>query len=245
MPLRLIIIHGLNNSTDAFLHLKEALSERGFDCHLLCLPGHGHDRDEVKDFRESTAAFDRSMRKLINGPYAVVAFSQGALNLQMWLRDTTTPKPIAQVLLAPAISIRRSELIQRILRLLPPTVVIKSQLPENLRRFSHLYVRDYRTLFEGAHGFNSTLLPFEVPTQIIIDPKDELVDAQRLKKLFHDRVTFFERPYLRGRRPGKYHAIFHPEYFEDKDWERLVGLISQFIETQKVALTKIKKSNDG
>ncbi len=235
MPLRLIIIHGLNNSLGAFLQLKEALSERGFDCHFLCLPGHGEDRHEVKDFRESSAAFDVSMRKLIAGPYAVIAFSQGALNLQMWLRETTQPLPVAQILLAPAIAIRRSGVIHRIMHILPSTFVIKSRLPENLRRYSFLYVRDYRTLFEGARGFSTALLPFTVPTQIIIDPKDELVDAQKLKTLFSDKVLFFERPYLRGRKPGKYHIIFHPAYFESKDWERFLGLISNFIEAQKVS----------
>lgn len=235
MALRLIIIHGLNNSLDAFQLLKDALDVRGFDCHFLCLPGHGDDRHEAKNFTESTAAFDVSLRKLISGPYAVVAFSQGALNLQMWLRETSAQRPVAQVLLAPAIVIRRSGLINKILKYLPETVSIKSLLPENLRRYSYLYVRDYRTLFDGAQSFNSRNLPFEVPTQIIIDPKDELVDAQKLKELFKEKVTFFERPYLRGRKPGKYHAIFHPEYFENKDWEKLLSLICQFIETQKVS----------
>ncbi len=226
---RILILHGLNNSLDAFGPLKAALTERGFDCKLVCLPGHADDREEVREFVSANSSFDRAMSALTNSPYAVIAFSQGALYFQLWLRQTLVKKPIAQVLLAPAISIRYFDLLNRLSRLLPLEMTIKSQLPESLRRYSYLYVREYRILFDAQISFRSEKKPFVVPTLVLIDPKDELVNAQKLKSEYPEQVVFIERPYLRGKKPGKYHAIFHPEYFTVEDWEKMLGKISGFL----------------
>lgn len=226
---KVIIIHGLNNSLDAFGPLRDALKAKGFECQLVCLPGHGEDRHEAQGPENSALLFDKTMRQLIGGPYAVIAFSQGALYFQMWLQHTKLQKPIAQVLLAPAIAIRNFSLVRGLAKILPSKLIIKSQLPEGLRRFSYLYVRDYELLFETVMKFDQAVKAFKIPTLIIADTKDELVDARKLLARYNEKVLLLERPYLKGRKPGKYHIVFHPEYYDQKDWDKVLKTMAEFI----------------
>jgi hypothetical protein len=74
----------------------------------------------------------------------------------------------------------------------------------------------------------------KIPTLILIDPKDEVVDAKRIKQELDNRKTgakieYFERKYLRGRRPGKYHILFNPEYFKPSDWNLLIARMDEFL----------------
>lgn len=235
MPAKIIIIHGLNNNLECFYPLRDKLRSLGYEVDLLCLPGHGKDnREEVRNFETALDHFDQSIKQLIQGPYVVIAFSQGALYLQLWLERNHRPPPLAQVLLGPALFIRHFGKLDLIMSKLPAFLFIQSQMPRKLRRYFYLHVWEYRTLFNKAKKFQELRTPMKAPTLILVDPKDELVDAQKLKLELDNResqahVEFYERKYLKGRRPGKYHIMFHPEYFTPEDWEKYISKIDVFI----------------
>lgn len=228
----LILIHGLNNNLEAFSSLKAALEARGFLCHQIVLPGHGDRREETKDTLEALRIFDERMKAVIDGPYGVIAFSQGALYLQLWMKDTTAPLPAAQFLLAPALYIRNFTYLKFIMQSLPRFFIIFSQMPKLLRRYDYLHIWEYRNLFQKAFRFSQEKTDFAVPTKILVDEKDELVDARKLKEHFPNEVDLLKRPYLAGKKPGKYHILFHPEFFTPDGWDKFLIKIKDFFSAE-------------
>ncbi len=201
---------------------------------MLCLPGHGENRQEAREFEKAQEHFDKALRKLISGPYLVIAFSQGALYFQLWLEKNLDKLPLAQVLLAPALFIRNFTILDKIMTKLPHYAFIPSQMPRKLRRYSYLNIWEYRTLFNKARDYQKITTPMKVPTLILISSKDELVDAKKMKSELDKRnseaqVEFYEREYLKGKRPGKYHILFHPDYFMFDDWENFIQKIIRFL----------------
>jgi alpha-beta hydrolase superfamily lysophospholipase len=174
--------------------------------------------------------FDRELSPHCDSPYVAVAFSQGALYLQLWLSLHPERAPLGQVLLAPALYIRRLGLLELLAKTVPSSWWVRSQAPKALRRFDRLYLWEYRTLFEKARKFQEHPVLL-APTLILVDEKDELVSGKELRKRFGDGVEFLHRPYLRGRRPGKYHILFHPEYFTPDDWDFFIRRIESFLRT--------------
>ena len=234
MPVKIIIIHGLNNNQEGFYPLASALNNLGYETEILCLPGHGEKREECKDPNEAMKTFDLSMKKVIQDPYSVIAFSQGALYLQLWLGSNPATLPKAQILLSPALFIRQFNLLNKLMSAMPSFMFFLSQTPKRLRRYNYLFVWEYRNLFQKAKQYENSKLPIKIPSLVLIDPKDEVVDAQRLKEelvKMNSDVTFeyFERPYLKGRRPGKHHILFNPEYFTSNDWKSFMTKIDEFL----------------
>ncbi len=228
----LILIHGLNNNLEAFQSLRVALESQGFSCQQITLPGHGDKRDETKVTAAALKVFDERMKSVIQAPYGVIAFSQGALYLQLWMEKTDASRPEAQLLLAPALYIRRYSYLKFIVQSLPASFIIFSQMPKLLRRYKYLHIWEYRNLFQKAQIFSMRNRSFRVKTQILVDEKDELVDAEKLKQMFPHEVELIQRPYLRGRRPGKYHILFHPEFFTPDEWEELIKRIRDFFSAE-------------
>ena len=223
---RIVFFQGLNKNTGSFDLFIKYFKDLGFETDLIVLPGHGDNRKEASNFKEALTAFDQSMKRLKGVPYHAIAFSQGALYLQLWLEKNQGHKPLKQVLLAPALFIHRQSMIKKILKVLPSFVVIKSLAPKVFRRYEALNVAEYRTLLEGILLYQKISGPFKLPTLVLIDPKDELVDARKLGERFP--VQFLERPYLKK---GKscHHILFHPEYFEGNDWESFTMKICSFL----------------
>lgn len=229
---KILIIHGLNNNMEAFVPLKCKLEAIGYETSLLCLPGHGYNREETRDFENAMEIFNQKMGEYTT-PYYVIAFSQGALYLQLWLKKNPSRLPKAQLLLAPALFIRHFSKLNCLLAGLPSFAFIMSQMPKKLRRYNYLYIWEYRTLFNKAKRFQKDISHFKIPTLILVDPKDELVDSQKLKSKLNQihsgaEVVFLRRDYLKGKRPGKYHILFHPNYFSPEDWEYFVNKIDLF-----------------
>lgn len=226
-PNKLIIIHGLNNNAQSFEPLMSEFKQLGWETHFVTLPCHGENRKEASDFKEAFACFDRSMRELADSPYAVIAFSQGALYFQLWLEKRPDKRPLAQVLLAPALYIHRHGMIGLLTKMLPAFISIKSFSPKAIRRYGTLSISEYRILMEGLAAYQRLNGVFKLPTMILIDPKDELVDADMMA-LRLSPVELFPREYL-GKKMGIHHIIFHPDYFSADDWKRFIVKINDFL----------------
>lgn len=226
---KIILIHGLNNRAEAFWPMRDSFIDLGYTVHLVKLPGHGEDRAETENWDRASGVFKKSLEEITKDPYVVIAFSQGALYFQEWLKTKNVRLPEAQILLSPALFIRHSKLVNWIAKILPPKFKIPSTMPKSLRRHHYLLVSEYRNLFDGIDRFAKSKLEFPIPTLVLVDSKDELVDAKRLKEKFNSHVTILERPYLFGRRPGKHHIIFHPDYYEKDGWSKFIQTIHQWI----------------
>ncbi len=228
-PLKLILIAGLNNNDAALAHLGIELRRMGHDVYLLNLPGQGNDRSETETFERATQAFDQSIRDLATGEYGIVAFSTGALYYNLWLKDHAFLKPQFQVLLSPAFIMRNKALFGTIFRVLPAGFKIRSVAPPKFRRYSWMNISEYRLLQKLQDEF--ACLPAswlkQTPFKIIIDKRDELVSEKELSKRWPDQTKVLKRSHGTIR-PGMYHAIFHPDFWVQDEWDEFVRELLKF-----------------
>ncbi len=212
---KLVILHGLNNNLSCFKPLSDALSTY-FDTELVRLPGHGNNREEAKDLPTALSCLEKRMSSFDD--YYLLSFSNGALLTQLLLRSNRIKAPKAQVLLAPSLAINYAGPISFLATNLPGSFMMKSFMPKMARNRNFLFVWEYRTLIAGVKEFQTQAFNPSVPTHVVIDPLDELVDAQKLKELMQAvRFKFWPRPYLKNNR-GHHHLLFHPDYFRTEEW---------------------------
>lgn len=231
---KVVIFHGLNNNPQGFESLKKHFEKLGFETEMIILPCHGEDRFEARNDIEALKCFNESMKRLEGQEYFAIGFSHGALYLQLWMELNQGTKPLKQVLLAPALYIRKQGLIARALPLIPSKLMIMSLQPKRFRRYNMLSAREYNILVQGILDWQKKKVPFRVPTKVFIDPADELVDAQRLKSEIEKlnqglKVEYLERPELKMG-AGAHHIVFHPDYFKEESWKVFTSEISAYFE---------------
>lgn len=232
---KIVFFHGLNNNPECFGPLIHYFQEKGHETELVILPCHGEDRLEARSVKEAIRIFDRRMKELKDVPYVAIGFSHGALYLQLWLEQNQEHKPLKQVLLAPALYIRRQKLIEKALKILPSSFVLKSLSPKAFRRYEMLSAWEYNILVQGMLTWQKVHGAFRIPTMVLIDPKDELVDTTTLKRELEKAnprfsVHLFERSYLK-KGLGCHHILFHPDYFQEKDWKNFTLKLESFLFT--------------
>lgn len=230
---KIVFFHGLNNNTDCFFPLRKHFEDLGYETDMVVLPCHGENRKEATNSREALRVFDENMKRLQDAPFYAICFSHGGLYLQLWMEKNPANKPLKQVLLAPALFIRKQKIIERALGMIPSFVLIKSLAPKVFRRYEMLTAGEYNILVQGIVTYNKIMKNLRVPSLVMIDPKDELVHAQNLKKNLEEKnkgfeVQFIERPYLK-KGPGCHHILFHPDYFSKDDWKNFIQKIDGFL----------------
>lgn len=231
---KIVIFHGLNNNPQGFEPLKNHFESLDYETEMIILPCHGENRFEAKNDIEALRCFSESMKRLEGQDYFAIGFSHGALYLQLWMELNQGTKPLKQVLLSPALYIRKQGLIAKALPLIPSKLMIMSLQPKRFRRYNMLSAREYNILVQGILDWQKKKAPFRVPTKVLIDSEDELVDAQRLKSEVEKlnsgtEVEFWERPGLKLG-AGAHHILFHPDYFSKDSWHVFTTEITAFFE---------------
>lgn len=233
--LKVVIFHGLNNNPQGFEPLRNHFMNLGYETEMIILPCHGEKRSEARDDVEALECFSASMKKLEGQKYYAIAFSHGALYLQLWMEKNVGTPPLKQVLLAPALYIRKQEFISKILPFIPSGLRIMSLQPKKFRRYNMLSAREYNILVQGILSWQKLDAKFKVPTKVIIDPEDELVHAHVLKSEVEKlnpgfEVELWKRPGLK-QGLGAHHIVFHPDYFSEREWKEITGKIQGFFDT--------------
>jgi hypothetical protein len=228
---KIIIFHGLNNNLQGYGPLRQELEKFGFETEIVTLPCHGENRYEARNYEEALRVFTKTMKRFEGQSYHALAYSHGALYLQLWMENQMTQKPIKQVLLAPALFIRRQSFIVRFLKYIPSFFYIISLQPSRFRRYSILSSREYNILVQGIVKWQKLKRNFRVPSKIFIDPSDELVHAELLKeeveKINQLKVEYLERA-DKKLGLGGHHIIYHPDYFTKEAWDKLIQEIVDF-----------------
>lgn len=227
---KLIILHGLNNNSSTWDEFETVMRSRGFvNIVRVTLPGHGSIRDEGQTFEEALKNFDKNITPHVQGPYVVVAYSLGALFFQNWLIGRTENLPLRQVLLAPALYLRKEKWIRKIISSLHPRLPIPSIAPKDIKLHKSLFVWEYRNLLGGMSRFQEKVSSLSVPSFVLLDPRDELIDAEKLKREWRaGEVYFLERPHQKFG-PSNHHILFHSKYFTAEEWELFIEKIEKFL----------------
>lgn len=230
-PLRLILIHGMNNNLDCFYPLRDALKAQDFQVEMVVLPNHGEARAEVTTLTKALEHLNHSLAGLVRQPYVVVAFSQGAQYFQLWLKQFGLNPPQAMVLLAPAVFINYHPFLDKLFRYLPRSCFFTSRMPKIFRRYDHLFFWEYQLLFAGVTQFKLQGPLTAIPTLVAVDLKDELVNARKVLSYYQSlgaKIWQIKRENLK-KGLGQHHIIFHPEYFQDQEWEEFISRIGNHL----------------
>jgi hypothetical protein len=108
--------------------------------------------------------------------------------------------------------------------------MIPSRSPRELRRYPGLFIWEYRVLYRAIRTFQASV-SYPVPTLILVDPKDDLVNAPALRSpAGTEQIELFPRPYLW--KLGHHHILFHPKYFQNGDWERIIQRMIDFLSAE-------------
>jgi pimeloyl-ACP methyl ester carboxylesterase len=199
-----LVIHGLNLNPARMGAVISVLNEAGIDCLGLSLKGHGDNfrqRDgmdaaesRLEDFKrvshtlwfeETLAAYSEARQGADEKqlPLFLVGFSYGGLIGLDVLAARLDAAFDRALLFAPALSLRGWDYAVRLFAPFPK-LVLPTFTPEGYRANPGTPIAGYNALFETLDHFETHIGPrINIPTLVIIDPGDELVSFDGLKRM--------------------------------------------------------------
>jgi hypothetical protein len=194
-----LVAHGLNLRAHALRDLYEPLRERGATIVVLRLRGHARDSAGDAETLEEWKTLDASAwvddwRTAVNIahdlatqrglPLTFLGYSLGALiHIYGLATGQLEGNPFArQVLLAPALRVRRTSRLVLIFRPLGRRFTVPSFAPADVRSHGGTSMAAYETLFGIEAALTQLEAPhrLKIPTLVIMDPGDELVSQTRI-----------------------------------------------------------------
>ncbi len=246
-----LVIHGLNLRPDKMESIIEILTGSGVDALNLSLRGHGENysrqagmgdaQTRLKAFKsvsyelwrdETYAAYKIAKRRSIqkNAPLFFVGFSFGALMGVDLLACMPEVQFDRMVLFAPGLQIHSRYQIVRILSSFPG-LTIPSFSIKSYRANEGTPVAAYTALLDSLEHLDKNLSPkINVPAVIFIDPRDEFVSFNELKKWVEheklDQWIFHIVNKDTTGKLGKIHHIIIDEASTGKDvWGEMVDVM--------------------
>jgi alpha-beta hydrolase superfamily lysophospholipase len=154
-----------------------------------------------------------------------VAFSQD---------QRQAPSVQRMVLLAPALKPSSLTLLVRPFQWWP-SLLVPSLAPERWKAASLVSVRAYRGLRDSWESWRDADYVLPTPTLLIVDPKDELVDATWMtqdenRKRFRDlTVNLFAKEKSGTQPPPAHHMIVDPATMTPRSWQELTTAVTHFL----------------
>jgi alpha-beta hydrolase superfamily lysophospholipase len=254
------LVHGLNTLPEQMTQWSEVLQSSGYAVVRVSLSGHRGDLEEMRSATpEQWLADFHTARCLGHGefphaPTHVLSYSLGALVVAAYIKLQAQDKTLqvsSQTLLAPALELRDRSFLIQIMNLFGERNLIGSQAPKAYRaNVEGTSMAAYNALFE-LHKFvqgDKTLA--NVPTQVWIDPKDELVSHSKLQRLVSDpdfeaawELNTIEKD--KGVKGQPFHLLLNSENLGPVSWERIrsetVGFIDKWNLARRPGSKSIKK----
>lgn len=253
-----LMIHGLNLQPDRMRPLADALRRWGIAVVLCTLRGHGENYDPLADrtpemarlatFRQvsysgwraeviAAYAAANTLSQATATPCFLVAFSLGAL-LGCELAATTPPVRFDRmVLLAPALALRPHSHLPTLLARWP-TVALRSFAPRTYRGNPATSIAAYSALRTALVSLqrHATAATLNVPTLLLIDPRDELVSLhqmQRWVQRLHLTQWRFSLVTKTGHRPDLrfHHLLLDADCVGPAMWQMMLAQIQDHLAT--------------
>jgi esterase/lipase len=239
-----LVMHGLNTRPAAMMPLVHWLNQQGSDVFLVSLSGHHPQGVPLKEVdagtwqQEVKLAYAAAKEAAsANGlPLYFLGYSMGALLAQTALTLPMQTAPFQkQVLLAPALSLRRRAGLLRLLCLFTKQLSLPSYTPKAYKANDSLPLSVYRILFAEekklqAAGFQH----LNIPTLVIMDPKDELISCRGLQTLMNRlqlsqyRLLLLNDD-LHGRSHRFHHLIVDEATMGNQNWETATQEMKTFL----------------
>jgi pimeloyl-ACP methyl ester carboxylesterase len=237
-----VLVHGLNVDPGRMSDLAGALESGGAKVLRVSLSGHAGKgwgmvtrRQWLDDIAQAHGAAVELARGK-NAPIHLVAHSLGGLIGLDWIGQREGERRWDRmVLLAPAISLTRKARLLRLLSWLPRSFMIPSLLPKRYRANEGTSVGAYKVLSESIAALERReFKDANIPTLVVIDPKDELVSVSGIAALierFHlgswslmpidNAASTLQRK--------AHHLTFTAEALGAAEWRRLVKAMNEHL----------------
>jgi pimeloyl-ACP methyl ester carboxylesterase len=199
-----LVIHGLNFNPVRMASIIAALNEAGVDAARLSLRGHGLNFERRQGlgenearlkafkgvsyriwFQETLMGYEqaRQTARSHRVPLVLIGFSYGGLMGLDLLASREDVRFQGAVLFAPALSLRGWDYAIRLFSPFP-RLVIPTLAPAEYLANPGTPMAGYNALFETLDHFESHIgLKLNIPVLVIMDPGDELVSFDGLKRL--------------------------------------------------------------
>jgi len=229
----LVLLHGLNNPPEVLQTLATHFASKGFKIHLFNLYAHKKGQPlKEQTLKECLQHIHYQMLQIPKEEEIYfLGFSQGALVFELYqMMNLCQHKIKSQVLIAPSFYIKRQTIFGLLTKILPLNTKLFSVTPREFRQFDGLNMSYYRLLIEQLkvfHKYGMKTLS-KVPTLILADAKDELIDmgrthAEMLKNnLDNWKIVYLNRDLKHIKHYGKHHLMFNPDYFSADDWNAMM-----------------------
>jgi esterase/lipase len=239
-----LVAHGLNLKPEAMLSLVHWLTVHGSDVYLVQLSGHHSAGIDIKDVTASVwqqemlegykLAQQASREAAV--PLFFLGYSLGALLGQSMIALSMEHTPFdKQILIAPATAIHPRSYLLRLLFFLGKQRNLPSMSPKEYRVNESLPLHIYEILFnEEKRVLRSGFNKLNIPTLVIIDPKDELVSYKKLLKqvnvfgLTHYRLAVLDHS-LKDRSQPYHHLVVDEQTMGKRNWEMATREIKKFL----------------
>ncbi len=237
-----LVAHGLNQKPDAMLSLVSWMTKQGSDVYLVKLSGHHKGGRDIQNVtasvwqKEMLEGYQLAKRASLDAavPIFFLGYSLGALLGQSMAVAMDSALFDKQVLIAPAIAIRSRSYLIKLLFFFGKQRHLPSFTPREYRVNKSLPLLIYDYLFTEERkilksGFNK----LNIPTLIIIDPKDELVSYKKLLQLIsrfglsNYRVVVLDD--VKERSGAYHHLIVDEKTMGPKNWKMATGAIGRFL----------------
>ena len=222
-----LVIHGLNLNPVRMASIIAALNEAGIDAARLSLQGHGLNFERRQGLGETEARLNafkgvsyrlwfqetlmgyeqtRQTARSYQVPLVLIGFSYGGLMGLDLLASREDVRFQRAVLFAPALSLRGWDYAIRLFSPFP-RLVIPTLAPAEYLANPGTPMAGYNALFETLDHFESHMGPkLNIPALVVMDPGDELVSLDGLKRLAAGhhltRWRFYPVPNHRSVRKG-------------------------------------------
>jgi hypothetical protein len=236
-----LVVHGLNTKPEIMDPLIFLLQGEGSEVFRVGLKGHRRDADQMEKVSadlwadELHLAYEKARKRAdaLGVPLYFLGYSLGALVHAQLMGAHPEMRIDRQVLFAPALRVKWSSKALLSLKWLGSSFCIPSMNLATHRANDGTRLAAYQALFDLGELFEKTPYQnFDLPTLLVIDPADELVNFSRIQKDLEERnLTNWKVLSLVGREArllpaGVYHhSITDRIVLGDDDWSSLVFAI--------------------
>ncbi|MEM6841019.1 MAG: hypothetical protein AAF632_02230 [Bacteroidota bacterium] len=232
-----ILAHGLNVQPVVMQALANELGWSEEKHSVICLPGHNEGEELSRDTANRWLGSFRDQYQAVRQKHTEIIFlgySLGGLLMTYLLGKGEIVAPQKQILLAPALAFQQWT---RIPSLIPEEtldqVTIPSFTPKYYKAQFGVSLGAYKVLFAISSKLDQ-MKParFNIPTLVLCDQWDELVQPQGLhkfieaKKLSHWELSIVSSGFWQ--RWGKKHLLIAKEYRSTDQWKQIRQQIRAF-----------------
>lgn len=238
-----MVVHGLNVKPTAMEPLIHWLTSSGSAVYLIQLSGHIEKSATIRDIDpyvwkdEMLDGFNTAKAAAAEHglPLYFLGYSLGALLGQSMLALVLKEKCFEkQILISPAIAVRFRSSLLRLLFLMGDQIALPSLAPQAYRVNDVLPLRVYQLLFaEEKKVWKAMSSQLNIPTLVIIDPKDELISYRKLLRFIKKyELTNYQvlslDSRLGDRRGGYHHLLLDQRTMGVNNWNMAIAAMQQF-----------------